>query len=526
LGDASKKETSTFYFEEGKPEIPFISLKDGAGMFAPLMGYGSKSATVVIEGNTAILTSPSEETAVFDFTNNTITIHSPDQFFRTKGRASACDVYAQDLTDSTGKSAYLKDLGAVSLLQGQDVVYDLARYNIPMILENGMAYLPVETFTDLFSANLSQVFFYNGQALFLSSGQVSDNLKKLYYSAPTGPRSATLAEFTYNELCLNFDANYALKGKHNITSFDEFFTHSGRKEDLLSLDPLTANAALSYVLSTDLDDGHSSGDMGSYLAGSSFDPTEKKYNGISNAAWDTAMTRFSTVRTAALGTYKPFDIIDDTAYLTFDQFIAPTQDYYTNHPTEADAGKDTITLVGYADSQIRGNSAVKNVVIDLSCNRGGAAAACAYIASWLCDGTTITIENPLDGASASVAYSADTNFDGVYDNKDTLQGLGLHIYALTSRCSFSCGNLLPSLLKQSTKATLLGQRSGGGACVVRHSGTADGALFNMSGSKMLCTSINGTLEDIDNGVEPDHYIQDPASFYDRKALNTYLNALL
>ena len=36
--------------------------------------------------------------------------------------------------------------------------------------------------------------------------------------------------------------------------------------------------------------------------------------------------------------------------------------------------------------------------------------------------------------------------------------------------------------------------------------------------------VNGSVHDIDEGIEPDMYIAKPASFADRKALTEYINS--
>lgn len=138
---------------------------------------------------------------------------------------------------------------------------------------------------------------------------------------------------------------------------------------------------------------------------------------------------------------------------------------------------------------------------------------------------TVNLENPETMAQAATSYRCDTNYDHVCDDTDTLAGKGLHIYGLTTLCSFSCGNLLPNLLKQSHAVSLIGQRTGGGACVAENSSNADGGIYRISGDKMLCNSINGSFYNIDSGVEPDYYLQNPASYYDRSALSTYLDSL-
>ena len=101
-----------------------------------------------------------------------------------------------------------------------------------------------------------------------------------------------------------------------------------------------------------------------------------------------------------------------------------------------------------------------------------------------------------------------------------------NLFCLTSPKSFSCGNLVPSVLKNSHLVTILGQTSGGGSCVVRPLTTADGSIFQISGSMRLAYMKNGSFYDIDQGVEPDFIIPTPKQFYDREYLTGYINELI
>ena len=100
-----------------------------------------------------------------------------------------------------------------------------------------------------------------------------------------------------------------------------------------------------------------------------------------------------------------------------------------------------------------------------------------------------------------------------------------NLYCLISPVSFSCGNLVPSILKNSHKVTLLGQTSGGGSCSVLGLTTAGGSFFNISTPYDLSHVKNGSYYSIDSGVEPDFYIDKPANMYDRDALTVYINNL-
>ena len=120
-------------------------------------------------------------------------------------------------------------------------------------------------------------------------------------------------------------------------------------------------------------------------------------------------------------------------------------------------------------------------------------------------------------------YRADVNLDRSFDDRDTVEDKNL--YCLISPVSFSCGNLVPAAMKSSQKVTLLGKTSGGGSCVVQPLSTASGAVFQISSAQRMSFLKNGSFYDIDQGVEPDYYIDRIEHFYDRNALTDYINHL-
>ena len=77
----------------------------------------------------------------------------------------------------------------------------------------------------------------------------------------------------------------------------------------------------------------------------------------------------------------------------------------------------------YAYKQImRENSPVKNVVIDLSCNTGGAADAAVFVISAVLGDGSVSALNPMTGAMATAVYNVDLNLDHQYGQYDINQG--------------------------------------------------------------------------------------------------------
>jgi hypothetical protein len=118
---------------------------------------------------------------------------------------------------------------------------------------------------------------------------------------------------------------------------------------------------------------------------------------------------------------------------------------------------------------------------------------------------------------------ADVNLDGVFDEKDSISHLNL--YCLASPVSFSCGNMVPALLKESGLVTLLGDTSGGGTCAVKFASTADGAIFQFSSPYSISVVKNGAFYSVDRGVDPHYHLNSISSYYDREALTNYINNL-
>lgn len=78
------------------------------------------------------------------------------------------------------------------------------------------------------------------------------------------------------------------------------------------------------------------------------------------------------------------------------------------------------------------------------------------------DYSHLNIVNLLTGEIASDKYWSDTNLDGKIDEKDLEKQYDFRYAILTTRCSFSCGNLLP-IYAQEKGVMIIGENSGGGS---------------------------------------------------------------
>ncbi len=412
-------------------------------------------------------------------------------------------------------------------------------YNIRIEAYDGHFYVPLATLSDLL---LPCPVTYNGEALFalrqgLDQKRVNaDGLTQydLYYRPGARQRSEELACFTYNELCLMLDHCYGLREEHGaLNGFNNYFIASGLEAGLNNTDPQVFTDALNQVLAGNFGDLHSGLTYLSSYAGSDYTVSHQN-SSITLTDYNRVLSRFLKARAEsgiAIGDniQDGYYEIGDTAYVTFDSFVSATHDYYD--PDLADQLEDlymsdTISLVIWAHQRIhREGSPIRKVVIDLSCNTGGHLNACMYIAAWVLGAANLSVENVTTGAQYTTVYWVDVNLDGQCLEDDELGVDQLDVYCLVNGSSFSCGNLLPTLFKQDGRVTLLGQTTGGGACVVRSTSAADGTLFDISDYHRLCIVKNGTFYSIDRGVDEDIPLRKPASYYDRAALAEYLDTI-
>ena len=154
-----------------------------------------------------------------------------------------------------------------------------------------------------------------------------------------------------------------------------------------------------------------------------------------------------------------------------------------------------------------------------------AADAAVFVISAVLGDGSVSALNPMTGAMATAVYNVDLNLDHQYGQED--QGLTTkNVYCLTSPVSFSCGNLVPCVFKNSNQVTIIGRTSGGGSCVVLPMSSACGTGFQISGFTRLAFIKNGSFYDIDQGAVPDFTISKYMSFYDRERLTEYIDGLL
>lgn len=538
----------TLYFVNGG-EIPYVALSE----YMPLVGKIYKDDTIGIPAAEYEITHPLSNRTFVTRTDNsssmdinteedTIEFLGMDFFTSTPGDPLLMSAITLSESGRGGYENLLKDQGT-SYERGGDTLikFDMKEYLIDLVEKDGECYMPLQTVNDLLVSKNYVFVVFNGIEVLMSA--FSAPLIDEMYNAPTGQMSEEFASFNYNELRFVMDTFYGLKSEHGIDNFGDFFSATGLLTDLSGTDPEAFDHAVRLLTMKYFDDGHSGVIKRSYLSGPAdtgdVEAAVEGLNdlGVSNnaMAWGTMRFRGSRFQyypdhpemDTFTGLTDPYlyEEVGDTAIITFDTFSLKKH----NYTKEADLKNpsDTIELIAYAQSQItRENSPIKNVVVDLSCNNGGAADAAIFLMAWLkIDGVaTLGLKNSLTGAQTVGNFQADINLDGTIDFDDTMP-FNLKRYIMISCASFSCGNLVPAILKGYPGITLLGQTSGGGACIVHPCSSASGTIFTISSPVQISTIKNGSLYNVDLGAEPDFYISKEENYYDREKLVEFIHSL-
>ena len=527
------------FFMNGNRQIPYVSPETWRTLFLKLYNEGCLdfpadpdfSLELACDAGIVTYTRENGSTMTLDCNSDTVTFSNFDAFTARSYAATLIDVLHMDCFNDTGESEYLSRVSGSHDRTGGPASIDMAAYGIDFIYLDGGYYIPVQIMSDLLIPLSYVNFHYNTEALmFFDYGTMllGCNLGDVYYSVEPQERTPELIDFTYGEICMMMDCFFGFREEHNINSFDAYFSETfmdgvSLRDLLRSSDSLDMERALNYMITYGIDDMHSCHMFPGFYTGLDAD-THVESEGCSSDILFSLIFKQQELRDRFYPDGVPgYEEVGNTAYVTFDSFSGPYADYYAQPADEK--AEDTFGVIEYAHSRIfREDSPIENVVLDLSCNGGGDEDAAIYVLSWMLGSAGVSLQDTFSGATATTYYTADVNMDRAFTDEDNVSGLKL--YCLISPCSFSCGNLIPSALKESGTVTLIGQPSSGGACAVQPMTTASGSYFQMSGYKRLCTVQNGSYYHIDRGITPDFTLSKAESFYDRAALTDYINGLL
>ena len=513
-----KTETLTCVFVSSLPDMPYISTVDYLKHI--YKDEPTEEPDPDVTYGTYTITNP-KGTMVVDTVNETL------HFDYFEGFVSA----APNVEGTSLDSPYCKENGTTHENDVNELDLDLSEYNIDILEVGGKSYFPLSTISLLFGETYNAAI-YNEDCIYFvhCSDIVSSGATYFDKTIPlqTLERSDDLTALAYNELCFAIDKLYGRPASSEIAStleemsFDkalEEYSDDTRhaKELLLSNDKaeyLLGMCSLGKIFD---DGGHtalyfpfvnvllnSDSAVGQEIIRKQAEGelTESDKNAIqfvfsaTGAADKTGITSCRSENFSKYETVKTWDdesksglvISGDTAVFSFDSFA---NEAVYNLKWSLDYAKE---------------KGVKRFVIDLSCNGGGNSAVVVYIMTLLTnnnkDNNSNFVRNlqVLTDNITRTNYLIDLNLDGEINDLDKEVYYDFEYAVITSKYSYSCGNLLPCLAKD-VGIPVLGQRSGGGACSIMIPYTSEGFYFSMSCYNKYITKDN---KDVDSGAELDY----------------------
>ena len=145
----------------------------------------------------------------------------------------------------------------------------------------------------------------------------------------------------------------------------------------------------------------------------------------------------------------------------------------------------------------------------------------AYLLYYLTKDLSILLNFKMNDSTAEFHYEVDLNNDGTFaGDGDTFEGQ-YNFYIMTSDVSFSCANQLATICRNTGIAKVIGQKNGGGSCIISYICNSSGYLYHSSSSITSMLLKDGNYISNDYGVIPDIEI-DPANFYNRAYIDSIL----
>ena len=533
----------TLRFYDDMPSVAYVSISNFQSMIYP----GTTVQVVKSAEGQYELTSPCG-TATVDTEKDTFESDHYDDFTNMMGMVQPG--MTNDIYDAL---PIIRWKNREIVPQSVHVKLDYGKYGIDLRDDDTNVYFPFATIADLYVDGYLHEADYNGELVMVAPNGAYSLLagypEFLITPILKETRTADMTDFAYRNLCFTLTNLFGYPGRTLLENkglkekgLDQALLDYGQAgvmtRDLLRstdmYDFISGTATLSFLLD---DGGHTYTDVTkvSDLSGNpefksklggilearkaefdSYCPEYQAYKDTRKARSDMS-SALNEKRKEKFGDSVYYYKEGETAYCVFNSFLCDDsgwRKYYKGEspkPTLKDYPHDDLLILLDALEKAENDPEVKNFVLDIATNGGGSTDIVLFITSLLCNKSDICYENTLTGQSIKSTFEVDRNLDGKFDEKDAEVSFDLNFALLISGYSFSCGNILPALLKD-YGIPILGQRSGGGSCAVLYNPSADGFGYRYSTHRHRMA--NTSNENIDSGIEPTYLLETVDDFYD------------
>ena len=403
------------------------------------------------------------------------------------------------------------------------VVFDLAKYGLTLYADEDDIWMPLGLLSTMLPGGEQRHAVFNGEKVILAYSYTSVSVPASFYKSKrmmsllegNGKREEDEIREDYGELCFIIDYFFGYPG---ASALDPVIRERGLDEtlkaragdtrkQLLSSDLAEFMTGLLNLTGRSLEDGHTgfSGIMGIYEEEDSFPAVKLKLSKVyrmtpsKGQAIETIMEGIRETRAAAWGedTYRE---CGSTAIIRIDSFNPDDDAWEAFYAGEGDLPQDSLGAVFAGLKRASENPAIRNVLFDVTANGGGSTGMVTAIVDLAFGDNLSRAYQVLTGQHYDTYGYTDKNLDGVIDEKDDEVKYDFNYAVLTSRASFSCGNLFPVRM-QEHGAVLIGEPSGGGSCCLQFSTLSGGMEFMMSTCDAALQTKDG--ESIEDGCRTD-----------------------
>lgn len=552
--DGSVKSAKIRIYKD-QPNIPYFGLK----AYSDILGTNDITSERDETGN-IIFTSSQGIKAIADTNAGTLSTDNWACFHNPKVPIEGCPNYFIDSGCAFMRVSDVKYEGTCS-----SVTFDFEKYGINMYAVNDDVFLPLSIVSNLMADLSARHMIWNGEKVFFLTSISSEKYPfNDVISSPLfdniffeGIRPKDLADETYNELCFSFDYFY---GHPGIVELDRAIEEKGLEGALLDLgeegeslinrlkseDTIEYYFALNELFMSYLDDkGHTSlGDFyvffGSlvYSKLNSEEQTqyEEMYMNLSTIHRHDLYSDISDTRNAAWGDdiYREYGNTAIIRIMDFQPDISGWQKYYQGL---GEIPMDSVGITYTCLKKASENPKIKNVLFDLSLNAGGSSDELSFITIITTGKNDFYCFDSINKQYYTVYYEADTNLDGIIDEKDKDTIYDQFNYGvLTTKHAFSCGNLFP-IMMQEAGAVLIGEPTCGGSCAVQVAVQPDATFYVMSSVQQK--NLDSNRVSVESGCKTDLPIEhketivnndgyervryDYSSYFNAKKLNKMMN---
>ena len=408
------------------------------------------------------------------------------------------------------------------------VTFDFARYGIPLYADEEDVYLPLEMLSTMFTDVACNYVLWNGESV-LKPGMNIDSLNLMpleWYESRymrdllTGKRQRKedVIHEDYAELCFTLDYFYGHPGtgildrgiseKGLDAALDDVPELASVKDRLKDPDMLEYMLALFDLINIGLNEGHTMylGLHALVLPDFPYPEMMRKIETridsqyqIMPYFWGEIVNAVRQARTAAWGD-DVYRECGSTAIIRIDQFNDDAAGWEAYYDGKGEIPMDTVGITWTGLKKASENPSIKNILFDLSANSGGSNDILSYMIDLMFGDNAFRGYNVLTGQYEYAVLHSDKNLDGIFDEKDDKVKYDFNYAVLTTRASFSCGNLMP-ILMQEHGAVLLGEPTGGGTCCIQISTLSSGGEYMMSSWLWAVRDAKG--ESVEGGCKTD-----------------------